>query len=323
MRILFLTQWFHPEPFFKGLPFAKLLQEQGHKVEVLTGFPNYPGGKLYPGYKVVPFKREVIDGITVNRVPLYPSHDRSGLRRIANYLSFAVSSLLVGPWAIQKPDVVYVYNLITLVWAATLIRTIYKCKIVYDVQDLWPESVLSSGLLNNRIALNLLNKWCNWAYSRADKVAVLSPGFKKELIRRGLLKENIEIIYNWCDASAIQLKINPEYSEKWGLKDTFNVVFAGTMGVMQGMDTVLESACLCQSVLPNVRFVLVGGGVEVKRLQAKAKLLDLKNVVFIPLQPMAEMGKIFGVAHALLVHLKDDPLFKITIPSKTSNVLCD
>src|SRR5712691_9902491 len=97
MRILILSQWFDPEPTFKGLAFAKQLASQGHTVEVLTGFPNYPGGQLYPGYRVLPWKVEWMDGIRVCRVPLYPSHDRSAVRRILNYLTFAVAAASLGP----------------------------------------------------------------------------------------------------------------------------------------------------------------------------------------------------------------------------------
>ena len=92
MKILLLSQWCQPEPFFKGIPFAKALQDRGHDVEVLTGFPNYPGGIVYPGYRIRLFQREVIDGIPVNRVALYPSHNRSGFNRILNYMSFAFSA---------------------------------------------------------------------------------------------------------------------------------------------------------------------------------------------------------------------------------------
>ncbi len=195
MRILFLTQWFQPEAFFKGLPFAKALRERGHEVEILTGFPNYPGGKVYPGYRVRLYQGEEMDGIKVHRVFLYPSHDTSALRRILNYLTFALSTFLLGPWLIRKPDVVYVYNLITLGPAAFLIRFLFGAKVVIDVQDLWPESVANSSMLNNKAALGVLNRLCNRVYRGADQVTVLSPGFKKELIRRGVAGERIEVIY--------------------------------------------------------------------------------------------------------------------------------
>jgi glycosyltransferase involved in cell wall biosynthesis len=322
LRILFLTQWFQPEPFFKGLPFAEKLKAQGHEVEVLTGFPNYPGGKLYPGYRVRLFRREIMQGIPINRVALFPSHDRSGVKRILTYLSFSLSALLLGPLLVKRPDVVYVYNLITLSWAAVLLRKISGCKIVYDVQDLWPESVSNSGMLNHRMIQGVLKRWCCWAYRQADKVAVLSPGFKEALIERGVARERIEVIYNWCDeASGWKKEKSVDFREKFALTETFNIVFAGTMGRMQGMDTVLAAASLSRNELPVLRFVLVGGGVELERLKSKAASLMLENVVFIPMQPLQEMNRIWSIADALLVHLIDNPLFRITIPSKTQAYL--
>lgn len=109
-RILFVTQWFDPEPTFKGLLFAKALAEAGFEVEVVTGFPNYPGGKLYPGYKLQFRRKEVIDGITVTRVWLYPSHDRSVVGRAANYLSFFASVALYGIFSARRADVIYAYH---------------------------------------------------------------------------------------------------------------------------------------------------------------------------------------------------------------------
>ena len=153
MRILFLTQWFQPEPSIKGLPFAKALRDRGHEVEVLTGFPNYPGGKVYPGYRVRLWQSEIMEGIRVHRVALYPSHDKSALRRMGNYLSFALTSATIGPFLVRRPDVVYVYNLVTLGLTSRLLQLIYGCPVVYDIQDLWPDSVSGSGMLDHHSSL--------------------------------------------------------------------------------------------------------------------------------------------------------------------------
>ena len=109
-KVLLLTQWFDPEPTFKGLVFARELVRQGFEVEVVTGFPNYPGGKLYPGYKVRWLQRELIDGVRITRVPLYPSHDQSALGRILNYLSFATSATIYSIFGAKRPDVIYAYH---------------------------------------------------------------------------------------------------------------------------------------------------------------------------------------------------------------------
>ena len=322
MRILFLTQWFQPEPAFKGLPFVEKLKAMGYDVEVLTGFPNYPGGKVYPGYRVRLYQREMMDGVPIHRVALFPSHDRSGFKRIANYLSFGLFASVLGPRVVKKPDVVYVYNLITLVWGAARLKKRYGCRIVYDVQDLWPESVANSGMMKNRVLLWALRRWCDRAYRKADKIAVLSQGFKQALTARRIPEERIEVIYNWADESGqARCGGGSGFDEQCEIANTFNVVFAGTMGTMQGLDTVLDAAAICRDDLPKVRFVLVGGGTEVERLKRSAHERLLHNVVFIPRIPMQEMQKVWALAHTLLVHLVDDPLFRITIPSKTQAYL--
>ncbi|MCX5821998.1 MAG: glycosyltransferase family 4 protein [Deltaproteobacteria bacterium] len=282
MRILFLTQWFQPEPFFKGLPFAKALREKSHDVEVLTGFPNYPGGKVYPGYRVRFYQRDTMDGIAVHRVALYPSHDKSPLRRILNYLSFSLSAFLLGPWLVGKPDVIYVYNLVTLGPPAFLLRFLFGAKVIIDVQDLWPESVANSKMLGNKFAMTVLNGICGWIYRGADRLTVLSPGFKRELIIRGVAPEKIEVSYNWCDEASIAVAASPEGAvKKSEFAGKFVVLFAGAMGLAQGLDTVLDCARLCREPLPAVQFVLIGGGVDRSRLQKRAEKMGLDNVTFL------------------------------------------
>ena len=148
MRILILSQWFDPEPTFKGLLFARELAARGHDVEVLTGFPNYPGGHVYPGYRIRPWVREQIDGVSILRVALYPSHDKSAFGRALNYTSFAISAALIGTALIRKPAVVYVYHPpATIGFAATVIGFFRKVPFLYDIQDLWPDTVALSGMM--------------------------------------------------------------------------------------------------------------------------------------------------------------------------------
>ena len=150
MRILLLTQWFDPEPTFKGLAFAQELKKQGHEVQVLTGFPNYPGGKIYDGYKLKLYQREVVEGISILRVALYPSHDSSVLRRIFNYISFAFMAMFFGIFTIKKIDVIYAYHPpLTVGIAAICIKFFRRIPIVYDIQDMWPDTLKATGMLNN------------------------------------------------------------------------------------------------------------------------------------------------------------------------------
>ncbi|MEA1947160.1 MAG: glycosyltransferase family 4 protein [Thermodesulfobacteriota bacterium] len=319
MRILILTQWFNPEPFFKGLPFAKELVKLGHEVEVLTGFPNYPGGKIYAGYKIKIFQRELIDGIPVLRVSLYPSHDNNALKRVANYTSFALSASLIGFFLAQRPDVIYVYHPpVTASMPALIFHILRKIPFVYDIQDLWPDTLEATIMLDNRIALWLVDKWCQFVYSQTAKIVVLSPGFKETLIKRGVSSDKIGVIYNWCDENHLQTAgRNEALARELGLANRFNIVFAGTMGKAQALDAVLDAADLLYEKYPSIQFIFVGGGIDVERLKKKARDLKLRNVLFLSRRPVTEIGDILNLADVLFVHLKDDPLFKITIPSKT------
>jgi len=222
LRILILTQWFQPEPMFKGLPFAKALKAKGHEVEVLTGFPNYPEGRLYSGYRLHLYQKEIMDGIAIHRTFLYPSHDQSGFLRIVNYFSFGISSFFIIPFIYKKYDIIYVYNLITLGPTAFFLRLLSGAKVVYDVQDLWPESVQNSGLLSSELINKLLLHCSNGVYKRADHIVVLSPGFKNNLINRGINEKKITVIYNWNDSTQNpEIPINEKIIEKFEITNKF------------------------------------------------------------------------------------------------------
>lgn len=316
-RIIILTQWFDPEPTFKGIVFARELVRKGFDVEVITGFPNYPGGKLYPGYRVKPFQREIIDGVTVTRLPLYPDHSQSTYRRILNYASFAASSLIYGLFFAKRADVIYAYHPpLTVGVVAALLRLLRRMPVVYDIQDMWPDTLKATGMLNNERLLKLIGWLCRWVYRRVDHIAVLSPGFKRLLIERGVSEDKIDVIYNWADEQSLAQPtgiLPPGFPGP----ENFRVLFAGNMGRAQALGTVLEAAQVLERLHKKISFVLVGGGIEVSNLQRQAADMRLSNVYFFPPVPMNEIGTLLSSADLLLVHLRKDPLFQITIPSKT------
>jgi glycosyltransferase involved in cell wall biosynthesis len=318
MRILFVSQWFTPEPIFKGLPFAKALRDRGHEVQVLTGFPNYPEGKLYAGYRQRLIQRETMEGITVFRVPLYPSHDASAGRRMANYASFAVTSASIGVFAVKPADVMYVYHPpATVALPAMVIGLTRRIPFVYDIQDLWPDTLDATGMVNSNSLYKLVDWWCRWTYRAATKIVVLSPGFKTKLVERGVPPDKIEVIYNWCEEGQIGMgPRNEVLARELGLAGRFNIVFAGTMGKAQALEAVLVAAESVGREVPAVQFVFIGGGIEAERLRRIAEEKGLPNVLFLPRRPFSEIGEILHLADVLLVHLKDDSLFRITIPSK-------
>ena len=319
MRILLLTQWFQPEPQFKGLPLAQALIARGHEVEVLTGFPNYPGGEVYPGYRIRAWQRETMDGVRVTRTALYPSHDRSVVRRSLNYVSFALSSALLA-LTLRRPDVVYVYcPPMTAAAGAVMLRLLRGVPYVIDVQDLWPDTLASTGMVNSGLIMRLVGAWSKQAMKRAARLVVLSPGFKTRIAARGIAVP-IDVIPNWAPgeivASAAVLPVRVRADG-----ERFNILFAGNMGKAQALDTVLEAARILATKAALVHFTLIGAGVGAEALSEKCVAMGLDNVSFLPARPIDEMGPLFADADALLVHLRDDPLFAITIPSKTQAYL--
>lgn len=318
IRVLLLTQWFDPEPTFKGLVFARELVKQGFEVEVITGFPNYPGGRVYPGYKVKWLQREVMDGVQVTRVPLYPNHDQSAIKRVLNYVSFAASSLFYGLFIAKRADVMYAYHPpLTVGIAAALIKRFRRIPVVYDIQDMWPDTLRATGMLNNARALGVVGVLCSWVYRKVDRITVLSPGFKRLLLQRGVPEAKVSVIYNWADEASLAAPPVGEVPAAFPGQGRFRILFAGNMGKAQALDTVLEAAVLLQRRGSRVCWVMLGGGVEVERLKAEATRRQLNNVVFLPAVPMTRVGAYLQAADALLVHLRKDPLFEITIPSKT------
>lgn len=316
MNILILAQFFTPEPDLKGLPLAKELIKKGHSVEVLTGFPNYPGGKVYSGYKIKLYSVEIIDGIKVHRSYLYPSHDLSKIGRIFNYLSFAVTAAFQSIFRVKKIDAVYVYHPpATIILPAIVLKFFKRAKIVYDIQDLWPDTLSATGMVTNRFVLRGIDILLSFSYRLLDDIVVLSPGFKRRLLGKGVPSKKIHVIPNWSLAGfASADSVQDVFSEIRGSGRI--IVFAGTMGKAQALSTILESAKIISESDANYNFVFIGGGIEVENLKTQVKNYNIPNVNFVDRVTSDKIGVYLSSADLLLVHLRKDPLFDITIPSK-------
>ena len=316
-RIILLTQWFDPEPNPRGMVFATELVKRGYEVEVITGFPNYPGGKVYPGYKVKLWQREYIDGVEITRLPAYISHDESALKRILSFVSFAISVTIYGVLFAKTADVMHVYHPPGV--AAVIIRFFRRFYTVYDVQDMWPDNLRATGMINNDAIINFIGNVCKWVYQQVDQITVLSPGFKKILVDRGVPAAKIEVIYNWCDEDALNAPVGTGAANFPVGK--FTILFAGTMGKAQALESVIEAAEIVEQQQPQVNFVFLGAGVRVAKLKQMVQEKQLHNVTFLPKVSILEVGAVLQKADALLVHLKDDLLFQFYLPSKVQAYL--
>ena len=313
MRVLYLTQWFEPETHvIKGLKFVRALQAAGHEVTVVTGFPNYPSGRLHPGYKLKPIQRERIEGVDVIRLPLYPSHDNSSVRRSLNYLSFFVSALVYLLFRRERFDIAYVYHPpITVGLAAAVAGLVRRLPFILDVQDLWPDSLAATGMGGGRRLTPLIGRLCAFVYWRANAIVAQSEGIRTVLAGRRVPAEKLITIHNWAESEP------PGESQPAPLvPHRFVVVYGGNLGRAQGLKTVLEAAARLQHLRPHILIRLYGDGVEAASLRAQARALDLNNLEIHPQIGKEEINAVFSRADALLVHLTDHPLFTITVPSK-------
>jgi glycosyltransferase involved in cell wall biosynthesis len=316
MRILFITQWFEPEPTVKGIMFAKAFAERGHQIEIVTGFPNYPTGKTYPGYRLGYYKREIMDGIIVHRVPLYPSHNDSSVGRILNYFSFMTSAVLFSMFRARRFDVVYCYPPITGGLAAIVATLLSRCPFLIDVQDLWPDSVVKSGMAGTQKMEKILALMCNFVYSRAAGIIAQSKGIRTRLIERGVSPDKITVVYNWADEHAAAPAGLADLS-LYGFDNKFNIVYGGNLGRVQGLDVMVRAAHLARQKAPHLQLLLIGDGIESDNLKQLVQQLGADNVRIAPGVPKMMIGDIFAAADVLALHLWNDPLFRITIPQKT------
>jgi len=319
MRVLVLSQYYAPEPVPKPAELAQALAERGHSVAVVTGFPNYPAGKLYKGFRLGLLKREKIDGISVTRTYEFPYHGKNVLGRVFNYLSFMLSAPIGSVFA-PACDAIYVYHPpLTIGVSAWLIARMRGVPFVYDVQDIWPEAVVDSGLLKRGWLIDIMGKVEKFVYRRSDYVLVITDGARNNLISKGVAAAKISVMPHWVEESIFQQ--NAENArlrsrEEYGWKDRFVVLFAGNIGIVQGLDTVLRAAIELKSN-SEVLIALVGDGTDKRRLLELRDKMSLGNIQFIERQPMERMPEFMAGADALLVHLKRSELSNYSIPTKT------
>lgn len=325
MRILYLTQWFDPEPAFKGITFAKALAAKGHKVEVATAFPNYPTGKLYLGYRLRAYRREMMEGIAIHRLYVWPSHDHSTVGRILNYLSFWLSSLIFGLIRGRRYDAVYVYHPpITPALAAALFCRLWRKPFVVEIQDLWPDSVASSGMARGPV-VRALDAGVRFTYRRAAAIVTQSAGMVAKLEERGVPAAKLYCIRNWSTyASARDVTDTPSEAVQSAFTGRINLVYGGNMGQAQGLRTVLDAVAAAVRARPDLplHLHLFGGGIERDALAARIVELDMAaQMTLHGAVSRTAMDRIFDLADILVLHLKADPLYEVTIPSKTQHYL--
>jgi glycosyltransferase involved in cell wall biosynthesis len=313
MNLLLVSQYFWPESFQIN-PIVARLAKLGHRVEVLTGQPNYPHGHVYPGYKAVRWQRELYAGAAINRVPLAPR--ASGALRLAlNYLSFVLSGTLFGPWILRKRpfDVIFVYAPSPLLQAlpALFLGWMRRRPVVLWVQDLWPESLSATGHVRNRFVLWLVEQAVRFIYRKTALVLVQSEAFM-EPVRRLAPHTALAYLPNSVDDNFARQDNPVESSDK---TDKFVVLFAGNLGTAQAVECILSTAETLRDHT-DIQLILVGDGSRRPWLLEEVKRKELGNISLPGRFPMEAMPTMMRQASALLVTLAAQEIFAYTVPSK-------
>jgi glycosyltransferase involved in cell wall biosynthesis len=277
-------------------------------------------GNVMAGYRIARRLDEEIDGVSVRRVALYPSHDQSTLRRFVNYSSFALSATTSALGLLRDLDAVWVYNSpATIGLPSWLTSAAGGPPHLMHVLDLWPDSIAFSGLASSRsyaVMAPLLERWCRFTYEQAASIACISMGVLEELAARGVPRSKLHYVPVWTDEALHQPRLRDrDLARALGVDDHFVVVYAGNLGYTQGLDTLID-ACARLRDLPGFHCLVAGSGTAEKALRARAASLSLHNLTFLGWRPPNEMGALMSIGDLHLVSLNDHPLASMTLPSK-------
>jgi glycosyltransferase involved in cell wall biosynthesis len=316
VRVLIVSQYFWPEAF-RINELVQSLAARGTVVDVLTGKPNYPEGKFYPGYHAAGCMQELWRGANVFRVPLFPRGFRSSVRLFLNYLSFMFSGAILGAWQLRntKSEVIFVYAPSPLLQAipALFIGWIKRIPVVVYVQDLWPESLEATGYVRNPLAIRMVELLVKLIYRRSDLILVSSRPFKDSIER---FLPSAEIIYypnsvdvSFCDPDS---GLKPDVP---ALDEGFCVVFAGNVGAAQAVHVILEAAEQLRDHC-DIRLVVLGSGSELDWMRVQIAKLELSNLILAGRFPVQAMPNLLSRADVLLVTLADQEIFTATVPNK-------
>lgn len=320
MRIQFISNYFPPEvnaPATRLYEHAKHWVQDGHEVDVLTSVPNFPEGEVYDGYQNR-FTRETVDGINVQRVPMYVTSNEGVIKRTLSYLSYMASAI----WYARRsptPDVVVATS--PQFFAAVAGWWIARQKgvpFVLEIRDLWPESIVAVGAMERNIIIRFFEQIEQFLYREADRIVPVTDAFKRMIVDKGIPTDKVSVIKNGVDLTRWEQPLDEEklarLQEKHEIENKFVASYIGTIGMAHRADVLLEAAEQCDD--PDVVFMVVGTGAQREALEARQNELQLSNFRLVEKVPSEEVPYLLALTDASVVHLRDSALFKTVIPSK-------
>lgn len=323
MKILLVCQYFHPEGF-RVNELAFELQKRGHSVTVLTGFPNYPSGRVFRGYFRFSALREVLNGVTILRTPLIPRFGGRSWNLVLNYLSFAFLSVLSAPFRCrEKFDVVFVYQLspVTMALPGIVIKWLQGIKLVLYIQDLWPESLSATGAVRSPGLLGWVRALVRRIYRASDLILVQSRAFIPLVEQNCSTQKRIEYFPTQAESFYRPVEFQEARLKEFGLSHSaFRICFAGNIGVAQDFETILDVVERLRG--HPIQWMVLGDGRMRKWLEDEVAARGLGDRVFLlGAFPATAMPGFFGLADAMLVTLRPDPAFDQTLPIKVQSYL--
>jgi colanic acid biosynthesis glycosyl transferase WcaI len=325
VKILYVSQYFPPEmgaPAARAAELSKHWARMGHDITVLTGFPNHPTGVVPQEWRSR-LRRlrydEIVEGVRVVRTWLWPLPNRKAHERIRNYTSFSLSAALTG-CTLEKPHVVVATSpQLLCALAGWWIAFCKRIPFVFEVRDLWPESLAAVGAASPGTLLHrALGAIAGFLYRRADRIVIVSPAFKDHLIRYwNVPAEKIVTVENGVETDIFRFDAAaPEVRKQLKLEGRFLICYIGTIGHAHGLETLIAAAEQLQTALPNAMFLLIGEGAEKEQIVERAAARGLTNIQFLDQQPREKIPAYVSSADLCLVMLKKTELFKTVIPTK-------
>ena len=316
MKILVITQYFYPETFRVNSLCIELVK-RGHEVTVLTGFPQYPKGKIYKGYGFHKEYEHEWNGIRIERLKVLP-RGKTPIGMLLNCLTFVAQGKKWVKHCTRKFDAVYVFEVspVTVGLPAVEYKKKFGTPIYFNVQDLWPENVEVVLGIHNKFVIGKINKIVDTIYSASDKILCSSKGFVENIKARGVPAEKLVFWPQFCDESDFTNVAEPEIY----FEDVFKIVFVGNIGEAQGLDLLIETAKRLKD-RSDIKFYLVGDGRARKRLENTAKKENLDNVIFVGKVPPEEADRYIHFADVAYLSFKDNEVFNMTIPAKLQSYM--
>lgn len=322
MHILFLTDNFPPEvnaPASRTFEHCREWVKQGHRVTVVTGVPNFPAGKVYPGYRNRWWQTEVMEGIYVVRVWTYITANAGFLLRIVDYVSFMVSAILAAP-AIKGVDLIVATSpQFFSPCAAYVISRLKRVPFIFELRDFWPESIKAVGAMRDSWIIRWLERVEMFLYRQAARIVVVSPAFKRRLVERGIDAAKIDVVTNGVDLANFTAQPRDEaLAADLGLQGKFVAGYIGTHGLAHGLDTLLDAAAMlaARPDAEDIRLLFLGDGARKAELVEHARQRGLSNVLFLDSVGKSEVPRYWSLLDVSIIHLRKTELFGLVIPSK-------